>query len=212
MKRKHALFLLLILICSFTAGQASAEQGIIKEPLSLDEDGRGVVRVFSQVTSHGLPTGWKVGFRTETPAHFMLEFVPKDESVENWKTMFTLQGFRNLAEKTDAKTMLGLAGMQQKKVCGESLIFELIEEEPISGFPAQGAIIGCSKVPHDLSIGLKKGMAEIAYYIAVKGKKDIYLFHKGIRGKAFDKNNSPITKHNAKEFIKDFLPIQLTDP
>lgn len=142
----------------------------------------------------------------------MLEFIPENEDIKNWNNLFSIQGFQNLAAKADAKIMIGLAGVQQKEICGENFVFEPIHEQHISGYEAHGAIIGCSSIPKDLPIGLKKGMSEIGYYIAIRGKKDNYLFHKNIRGNAFDKDNPPLTKENAKDFINDFMPIELVDP
>jgi hypothetical protein len=142
----------------------------------------------------------------------MLEMVPQEQSVDNWTEMFTLQGFKGIAEKADPKAILAAVVKSNMQVCGKDVVFSLVDHPPVSGFPAQGAIIGCSKVPRDMSIGLKKGMGEVAYYVAVKGKKDIYLFHKAVRTKEFNVESSPITQENAQAFISDFMPIELIEP
>lgn len=167
------------------------------------------VPIYSQKIEFNIPKGWKPGFENVKGGHYIMEFVLKDETVQNWNQMFTVQGYKGLTSLATPKQFLAKMGDVHKQVCGDNAIYELVEEDDISGHEAQGAIIGCTAVAKDHPSGLKKGNGEVAYYIAVKGKEDIYMFHKAIRQKEFTHETSPVTKENAKDFISDFMPIRL---
>lgn len=206
--------LMVLLLCPSLSVQAQEAQDLpdLEKATGGQKNIQSVVRVFGQVVSHRLPTDWKPGFQSEGQNHFIMEFVPKDESVKEWTNMFTLQAFHAPPAELTPEKLLVLTAMTQKQLCGDELVAESVEETPVSELPTKAAIIGCASVPKDLSIGLKKGMGEIAYYIAVQGKEDIYLFHKSIRSKGFARSESPITKDNVKAFMADFMPITLSDP
>ena len=165
--------------------------------------------IFSQKIEHNLPAGWKPVHENTSAIDYILEFVPNGETVEKWNTMFTIQGSKGTANKLSPKDFLTLAANMHVNICGNKTVFELLEKQTISGFDAQSAVIGCGSIPKDHPSGMKKGMGEIAYYIAVKGTDDYYLFHKSMRGKEYDPKNPPLTKKNAEEFIADFMPLRL---
>lgn len=168
-----------------------------------------VIPIYSQKVMHEIPVGWEPVFENSTDQSYMLEFVPTGQTVDNWTSMFTVQGFKGLSAKTDPKKILTDIGTMHMKVCGEALVFELVDVAPINGHETQGAVIGCAKMPSTHPTGVKAGMAEVAYYIAIKGKHDLYTFHKSIRTEAFDPKQSPVTSANAAEFIAEFTPLKL---
>ena len=200
--------LLIFLVALFITPKASNAKDIVAT-----EDMTQVVRVFSQVIETQLPKGWKPAFRDSKPTHFMMEYLPENETLKEWNTMFTLQGFKGLAGKATLNNILGQMAMVYLQTCGkENMVASALEEHRISGHKAKSMILGCAKMPKDHPSGLKKGMGEIAYFIAVEGKDDLYLFHKAKRRKAFDPKKPPITEENAKDFISDFMPIKLINP
>lgn len=167
--------------------------------------------IFDQKIEHNVPHGWKPVFENAGPAHYILEFTPENQTKENWTEMFTVQGFKGLAERAEPEVLLGLTGKMHKDFCNNNVVFIILENEKIRGFPAKSAIIGCTGVSKNNPVGLKEGMSEVAHYTAVKGKQDMYLFHKAVRGGNLVRKALPINRTNAKTFIEDFKPFKLCD-
>lgn len=89
------------------------------------------------------------------------EYVPEGQTVENWREMITLQGFRD-ADRNPAltpKNFLGLKALDHRKVCGERMVAISIGDLRVDGHDAHAAIIGCGSVPADRPYGLKQGVS-----------------------------------------------------
>jgi hypothetical protein len=56
---------------------------------------------------------------------------------------------------------------------------------------------------------MKHGQGEVAYYIAMKGARDLYVFQRAVRTAAFPLRNPPITATMGQELMKDIHPIKL---
>ena len=166
-------------------------------------------KIYSQKIEFNVPKGWKPVFENATQTNYILELTPKGQTKEKWTEMFSVQGFKGLAQKADPQIILALSGKMHKDFCGEQMIFNLMKPFQVFGYPAQSAIVGCASIDKDHPSGLKKGMSEIAYYIAVKGEQDIYLFHKAKRGKEFKVNSPPLNMSNADDFISNFMPFKI---
>jgi hypothetical protein len=96
-----------------------------------------------------------------------------------------------------------------KEVCPQSFIIEPIGQTTVDGYRSYEAIVGCANIQNDLSVGIKKGQGELAYFLAIEGDNDIYFIQKALRSQAFDQVNLPISKSNYKDFISSLLPISL---
>lgn len=166
-------------------------------------------KIFSQKIEFNLPEGWKPVFENADQATYMLEFVPAGQTKEKWNQMFTVQGFKGLAQKMSPKDFLGLMSNVYKGICPNQAIFELIEKNSLPQYETQGALLGCASMNKDHPSGLKAGMGEVAYFIAIKGTQDMYLFHKAIRGNKFPVQTPPLNKGNASDFMSNFMPIRL---
>lgn len=166
-------------------------------------------KIYNQKIEFNVPEGWNPVFENTTPEHYILEFVPKGQTKEEWSEMFTVQGFKGLAQKVEPQILLAITGKTHKDLCGDQMVFNLMEPTVVSKHSAQSAIIGCASINKDHPSGLKSGMSEIAYYTAVKGSEDIYLFHKSKRDLKFNVKNPPLNKLNAENFISNFMPIKL---
>lgn len=171
----------------------------------------GSTPVFGQKVLFNVPEGWKPAFEQASQEHYISEMVPKDESKENWTQMFTIQGFKGAAQKIPPQGMLAVTVNMHKALCGNQVTVEDLGPGTISGFKTHRALIGCAAIAKDHPSGLKAGMSEIAYYIVVQGKEDVYVFHKAQRGKKYDPENPPLTKANAEEFMEEFRPIRLCE-
>ena len=166
-----------------------------------------VIPVYSQKISFNLPTDWKVAFQDQRSGAFLIELIPRDEVLENWENLFTIQGFEKLADKTKPIDFLDGLAVRLKESCGQYSVYEQLGHLTISKHKAFAAIMGCSNSLDNNSA--KKGKSELGYYIAIQGQHDYYLVHKSVRGASFDKDNTPINPDNADDFIAEFMPIEL---
>lgn len=160
-----------------------------------------LIPIYSQKVKFNLPNQWKPVFEKAYPTSYIFEMIPQNETLDKWTEMLTVQGLKGMASTISLEQSLIFIANLHKKSCKDKVIFKLLEKDKISGFDAQHAIIGCGNS--------QENIGEIAYFIAVKGKDDIYMFHKAMRGNAFPYTNPPLTKENSKSFISDFLPIRL---
>jgi len=160
-----------IIILSLLSAPALADQEI--------KTVTSVVPIFSQKIEHKLPQDWKPAFENATEGHYILEFLPQNETLEDWTEMFIVQGFKGISSKTSPKLFLKKMADINSRVCGDNAVFEYLEEEKISGFEAQKAISGCASLPKNSA---NDKISEISYFIAIKGAEDIYLLHKAKRG------------------------------
>ena len=168
-----------------------------------------VIPIFSQKVSFNLPTNWKAVFEDQQAGSYMIEFTPQGEVIDNWKNIFTVQGFENLADKTMPVEFLNAIAVRFKETCGEYSVFEQLGPTTVTGHLAFAVVMGCSNMPDAQGNITKEGQSELGFYLSIKGKHDYYLIHKLIRGGVFNTDELPINKSNAAAFISEFMPIDL---
>lgn len=168
-----------------------------------------VIPIYSQRVAFRLPTDWKPAFQDQNANMFMIEFTPKNENIKSWSNIVSVQGFKNLASKVSSEQFLDNLASRFKSTCGEYLVYEKIDSPVIDGYQSTTAILGCSKLPNTHQSGVKKGQSEVGYYYSIKGKTDIYIIHKSIRGDSFENSNPPLARDNVASFFKLFMPIEL---
>ena len=47
-------------------------------------------------------SGWKVGYGANKPGVTLIEYIPSNESIENWSRIFTIQFLENMRNSTSA--------------------------------------------------------------------------------------------------------------
>ena len=186
--------------------------GYLEPAVSADASVTNAVPIFSQIVVFRLPAGWKPGHENASPSSYILEFIPQDQTVQVWKEMITVQGFRNLAQnpKATPSAFLSVIAAGLRKICGEELIAHSLGDRKVDSFDAHAAIIGCPRMPVD-AFGARAGQSEIAYYVAIKGTNDLYIVQRAVRGDAFSKNDAPISAGNAEEFLRPLQPIKICE-
>ncbi|GJM05225.1 MAG: hypothetical protein DHS20C09_12160 [marine bacterium B5-7] len=196
------------LLMFFTLAVSAGES----EPVVIPKDIKpiaSVIPVFSQKVSFNLPGDWKAAFQDQRSGAFLIEFIPQDETIENWENLFSIQGFEKLADKTKPIDFLDGLTLRLKESCGEYSVYEQLGHFTVSNHKAFAAIMGCSNSVATKNSPAKKGKSELGYYIAIQGLHDYYLLHKSIRGASFKKGDMPINSGNADDFIAEFMPIEL---
>jgi len=169
--------------------------------------------IFSQLVVHGIPKGWKPGYEKTMPARYIQEFVPAGESVEAWSEMITVQGLKDMSQNPNMtpKALLSMVAGGIKKKCGENFIGQAIGEQKVDSYEAYSAIIGCANLPANQPTGVKQGQGEVAFYLAIKGARDIYVIQRAVRTNAFDPTRSPITVDRISTLMRDVQPIKICD-
>jgi hypothetical protein len=160
--------------------------------------------IFSQVVLFQLPAGWKPVHKDATQTSYIMEFLPKEQTLQAWREMITVLGFRDLAKNANATPKNFLAGLSSgmEKVCGTHTVVQLLGDTKIDSFDAHTAIMGCANLGRQ---------SEIAYYVAIRGSSDMYLIQHAFRDEPFDKSRPPISRAKAQELIASLQPIKICD-
>jgi len=166
---------------------------------------RVVMPVYSQKVAFKMPASWKPAFQDEKQDITVAEFMPGNENKSTWTRMFSVQGFKGLASKVNSETFLNKLETNFKTSCGDRLVYEPLGAIMVDSYKAFGAILGCGKMPGT-------NWAEVGFYLAIQGEKDIYLAHKSFRSEPFEPKKSPLTKATVASFMSDIMPIELCKP
>lgn len=153
--------------------------------------------IFSQKLELSFPKGFKAGAQNQQGNVFMIEFVPKDEAVENWSQMLTVGGYQNLAANHSAESAQKLEAGSIQVACPKEFVFEKIPYTHPQGYNSSLAIVGCSKHP------AMPTKSELALQLVIQGKKDIYQVKKSFRAPVGSK--STLSKTNYKTLAAEVL-------
>lgn len=193
----------LIIMSAATSGFAADEATPPKLNYSIAE-----VPIFSQKLRFKLPTDWQHVQSKQNGSTYLIEFIPKDEKIESWKNLFSIQGFQDFDPETKPQDVADSVHRGFAKLCPETSVYTKIGERVLNGQDAFLAVIGCAEMPNDHATNLKKGMSEIAYYVFIKGTKDLYFAQKSIRGAGFTNDVFPPFVNDAILEMTDFFPIE----
>ncbi|ABV88523.1 hypothetical protein [Shewanella pealeana] len=195
-------------IPSFWVSAGSAETQVAKAPKKL--------AIFSQTLNFNLPLDWKLAYTQQQGTMYSAEFVPASEALHTWSSMLCVQGFKDVAQDVSPQAFLETMAAVYFERCQGETVLESLPSEPLNNHETASAIIGCTVIPNShlksaAAIGTNKVVTqgEIGHYIVVRGKQDLYLIHKSIRGEAFTKQNPPIQAHNHQEFLSSITPLSL---
>jgi hypothetical protein len=130
-----------------------------------------------------------------------MEFISKDESVDNWSKMLTVSGYQSLAANHSAESAQKLEADSIKVACPKDFVFEKIPFTHPQGYTSALAIVGCSKHP---GIPTK---SELALQLIIQGKKDIYQIKKSFRAPVGSK--SALSKTNHKSLAGEVLNTKI---
>lgn len=205
MKKIVGILSLIFITSSSVANDITSAKYIPNDVKSIT----AVIQIYSQVLVFKLPKTWKPAYKAENANTFLAEFIPKNEDINSWKTILSIQGFKNLADKLTPAELLDKVAAGFKSTCGNNVIYKKLGPKYISGYKAYTAILGCTRFPVSTPTGAKQGQSEIGYYLSIQGEKDFYFIHKSIRDKGFSPSSSPLNKENAPAFIADITPIKL---
>lgn len=208
MKIKRYLFCSFVLLATLQDGAWAADVQVSDKSAMLPEDVKsisGILPIFSERIVMGLPAGWKIAYEKPSSTHYIIEFIPKEQTLTAWQEMLTVQGHKGVAKMPGDHTrgILFFLSNQIETACGKGFIVRLLENTVVDGHAASQAVIGCANLPQDHPSGIRKGEGEVAYYLAIKGIEDVYVIHRSIRRPAFNPENSPLTETQIQVWQKE---------
>jgi hypothetical protein len=160
--------------------------------------------IFSQIVLFQLPAGWKPVHRDATATQYVMEFLPKEQTLQAWREMISVQGFRDLAKNPNATptNVLARVSSSMEQACGAHTVVQSLGVTKIDSFDAHTAIMGCANLGRD---------SEIGAYVAIRGSSDVYVIQHAFRAEPFDKSRSPISPAKAQELIGSLQPIKICE-
>lgn len=154
------------------------------------------------------PLNWKLAFSEMQGEMFMAEFIPANESLNDWSGLVCMQGFKGLANDIEPQKFLDGMADTYKEHCEGKVVYNVLGTSEVEGLDAVHGILGCTVMPniHHASMFVEKGFAtipkgEIGYFTVVSGSQDLYLIHKSIRVAVFRENEPPLDANNYREFM-----------
>lgn len=204
--------IIVIALCLATMAWADQKESNYVPIKNIPDDAKTIISItpiYSQKLSHMLPIGWIPVFDKVQGERYIIEYVPKGQSINNWTEMITVIGFKGAAKIAKPIDAILSTSNNIKKVCPSNHIYSSIGTTKVDGYSGYEAIVGCAEMPNSHRAGISKGQGEIAYYLAIAGDQEIYFIQKAIRSEAFLKSRPPLTPENYKEFISSIFPISL---
>lgn len=119
-----------------------------------------------------LPTGFKIGYQAKQNGLMIQEFVPANETVENWSEMVTAQIFLGRRD-LDGAQALGVVERGWIKACPASKA-NPITATKVNGYPAWNLFLQCPLLA-------STGKPETTYLRAVKGNDSFYIVQRAAR-------------------------------
>ncbi|MCJ8324060.1 MAG: hypothetical protein HRU29_15045 [Rhizobiales bacterium] len=166
------------------------------------------VPIFSQKIRFNLPVNWMHSHTSQNQAAYLIEFIPKNETPDQWSELFSIQGIKDFNPESSPEQVSDFIANNLIENCPDAAIYTKLGKRELSGHLAFASLIGCSSLPADGIKGLKAGMSEMAYYAIIKGKNDLYIVHKSIRSAGFEGDVFPPIIETAIGDMKDFFPIE----
>lgn len=204
-----------LLLCGLMGSESA--QATLDKPRGGDYASHShVLPVFGQQLGFNLPSGWKQAHYEERDGVFMAEFVPELEALNQWNTLFCVQGFKGMAESASPKQFLDAMAEAYQAACDGEVVYQKLGATQVDGHEGFQAILGCTTMPHvhgatqfNPSAFTSNPQGEIGYYTVVSGKKDLYLLHKSMRGDVFSADKPPLQAANSADFISALGPFSL---
>ncbi|EGM70845.1 hypothetical protein [Shewanella sp. HN-41] len=175
-----------------------------------------VLPVFGQQLGFNLPSGWKQAHYEERAGVFMAEFVPELEALNQWSTLFCVQGFRDMAQSVNPEQFLDAMAATYQSSCEGEVVYQKLGNTEVDGHEGFHAILGCTAMVNvhgatqfNPEAYTSNPQGEIGYYTVVNGEKDLYLLHKSMRGDVFSADKPPLQAANSADFISALGPFSL---
>ncbi|WP_394202940.1 hypothetical protein [Shewanella waksmanii] len=157
------------------------------EPLESGDKSMRVhqLSVFDSPVSFRFQPNWRLAFSEQRGEMFSAEFVPNDEYLNKWSSLYCVQSFKNKASTINAEMFLDTFADSYRETCVGEVNYQKLGEQTINQRPAFSALLSCSEMPlshsTDGSFG-QDSLSEIGHYTVILGEQHMYLMHHSARG------------------------------
>lgn len=216
MKRMMSLFAWILIASQWGISLAQAQDTQTQQQAPLNKTEGVIVStpIFSQIVVFRIPMGWKPAYEKASATTYIMEFIPNDQKLDDWKEMISIQGFKNFAKVPNSSPQMAIALLATgiKKSCGDNFVGQFFGDAKIDSFNASIAFIGCANMSQDYPSGIiGKGKSDVGYYIVIKGDNEIYMIHRSARGAAFNPKTIPISQATLDGWASGLLPIKICE-
>ncbi|MDD8058968.1 MULTISPECIES: hypothetical protein [Shewanella] len=156
------------------------------------------------------PLAWKLAFNEKRGDMTMAEFIPANETLNNWSNLVCMQGFEGLAEDVDPAEFLDSMANTYQEHCQGEVIYQQLGSLKVEGLEAVHGLLGCTSMPniHNTSAiastsYITSPRGEMGYFTVISDDNDIYLVHKSIRTAVFSAESAPINQNNYRDFMAE---------
>ena len=143
------------------------------------------IPVYGNVVETEMPLDWqhKPAFQKAAARSYILELLPKGQTLTVWKEMITITGSKGAI--FSAKESFNTLQRQHEFICGKKNIATKVYQDSSDLFIA---LLKCGGVLEKFVglAGLKKGQGEMALYKVEKRDGNLYMIFKSWRGKSYD--------------------------
>ncbi len=139
-----------------------------------------VIPIYNQIIATRVPAGFHINYENATETQYIIESVPKGETVTTWSRMLTITGYKDLVNKNTTLLPINLIqGIANgfKKACPASFSAQSIWKGKLNGYDAFSAVVGCGTSPTT-----RGKTSETALITVIRGEKDYYSIQMAERG------------------------------
>ena len=142
--------------------------------------------IFKQQLGLHFPSSWRLAYSEEQGDMFSAEFVPAEELLAHWSSLYCVQGFKGMAGRIGPEDFLDTFAEQYRHVCEGEMQYQKLGASDISGKASYSAMLTCDKMPltHRGKDGVSKPIGEIGHYTVIASEEDLFLLHQSARGEA----------------------------
>lgn len=140
--------------------------------------------IFKQQLGLYFPSHWRLAYSEQSGTMFSAEFVPQQEFLTSWSSLYCIQAFKGLASDIEPEAFLDTFANNYQQVCEGEVKYQKLGAVSIEGKDSFSAMLTCSKMPHTHRGDSKQdvAMGEIGYYTVIAGADDLFLLHRSARG------------------------------
>jgi hypothetical protein len=148
--------------------------------------------------------GWKVGAQARQPGFTMVEYIPKDQVVENWDRMLTVQIFRNIPVKLADFMGRMKSNFETKQPCDQTQL-KAVETKQVNGYEASLHRLTCTR-------SKQNGKGEFTFMLGIQGRDALYIVQRAWRGQPYTADAVPLSKAELKAWQTFMGKVQVCDP
>ncbi|AZG72325.1 hypothetical protein [Shewanella livingstonensis] len=154
------------------------------------------------------PLDWKLAFSDKRGDMTMAEFIPANESLNDWSSLVCMQGFKGLANDVEPERFLDSMAATYQEHCQGQVVYQQLGRSEVGELEAVHGLLGCTSMPniHQSLAAVEEPyitspQGEMGYFTVISDDENVYLIHKSIRTAVFTIDTVPITIDNYRDFM-----------